>query len=77
MKCVVTVSRKWDHPNIETTVSGDGIAIRMSLDDFLKALVAEVGTVAFTFRQVTFAAQLDAAAKIVVQGMKDETIKVV
>ena len=76
-KCVVTVSRQWHLPQITTSITGEGIAIQMSLEDYLTALEKEIGSVAFTFRQATFAKDLRAASVRVVQGMKDETIKVV
>lgn len=38
----VTILRKWNNPQIAITVEDTGIALEMSLDDFLLALADEV-----------------------------------
>lgn len=71
----VLVGRKWHHPTIGVEiVQDDGIAIRMSMDDFILALTqeAEVGYVkdlaeamshpAFVFTRSGLDAQVDAAS---------------
>jgi hypothetical protein len=77
MKSVVTISRKWDNPKINTWVTGEEIGIKMDMADFVTALKQELGSVTWTFKKDTFDKQLDAAILNVIQGMKDETIKVV
>lgn len=75
-KHVVLVSRRWDTKQIAIDVTSDGIAIGMSLDDFLAALVTEIGNPATMLTTAQLAKRVTAAASIVVQGMKDETARV-
>lgn len=76
-KSVVTISRKWNNPKITTTITGEQISIQMSMEDFVTALKAEIGSVTLVMTKAGFEARLDAAVANVLQGMKDETIKVV
>jgi hypothetical protein len=63
-KQLVVVSRKWHEPFIRVDVTEVGIGVTMTLEDFVQALEAETG------------ASLAAAAERVVDGMKQETSKV-
>jgi hypothetical protein len=60
---LVSVSRKWHEPFIRVDVTGSGIGITMTLDDFIQALSIEVGV------------NLAPAAERVVAGMKLESTK--
>lgn len=42
MKKVVTISRKWNSPEIFTTISHDGISLEMDMKDFAIALLEEI-----------------------------------
>jgi hypothetical protein len=77
MKTVVTISRKWNNPQIQHTLSGEGIAIEINLDDFITAIKEEVGSLTWTFRKQTFEKQLDEAVRAVIEEIKRETIKVI
>lgn len=76
-KSVVTISRNWNNPKITTTITGEHISIQMSIEDFVTALKAEIGSVTWVMTKAGFEARLDAAVATVLQGMKDETVKVV
>lgn len=76
-KTVVTVSRRWNNPQIKTEVTHEGIALAMSLDDFIDALAAEIGSIALTVRDTTFKRKMREAASRVVSGVKDESAKIV
>ena len=71
MKSTVLVGRKWHHPEIKVVVSISGIGIQMQMDDFLKALLAEIGT-----NTVLTPENLISAKDRVVDGMKKETSRV-
>lgn len=45
MPSVVTISRMWNNPHIKTTISTDSISLEISLDDYLDALIAEIGSI--------------------------------
>lgn len=74
---LVTVSRKWNNPQIYINVTSEEIELSMSLDDFIVALADEIGSVALTVRDATFRKKLNEAATRVVSGIKDESRKAV
>jgi hypothetical protein len=66
-KTIITISRHWDNPSIKTTVSQEGIALEMNMDDFFVALKKEfaihefrdeirqsIGSVTTVIKQTTF-----------------------
>lgn len=73
----VTISRFWHNPAITTTFTDKLINIEIDLDDFMKALKEEIGSVTWTFKQETFEKQLDEAVAVVLKKVKQETIKVI
>lgn len=75
-RTVVTVSRKWDNPSIETTVTNDEISLSMHIDDFAEALTQELGPIALILTKGQFKKQLDAAIIRVISGIKQESKKV-
>ena len=74
---VVTVSRLWNNPEIKTTVSTEGIDLSISLDDFVTAVIQEMGSVAMTFTGNQLRTKVDTAVVKVIKGIKEESIKVV
>ena len=68
----VTVSRLWERPEIHTRVSLQGIQLELPLEDFLEALSQELSWLTWVTR-----AQLAEAAEKVVEGVKQESAKVV
>mgnify|MGYP003525015579 CR=1 FL=1 len=80
MATYITVSRKWNNPTIKTEIvrgQEGGIALSMEIADFEEALAAEIDSVAWTFKKETFRKQLHAAIDRIVQGIKEESAKVV
>lgn len=72
-KMAVVVSRQWHNPKISIDVNVAGIAIAMTLDDFLQALAAEYGSPASTLTRAQHLARLHAAAAVVTDSMKRES----
>ena len=63
-KHLAVVSRKWHEPQIVVSVTNAELKIVMTLDDFVRALSLETGR------------DLSSAAQRVVDGMKQETSRV-
>ena len=77
MKTIVTISKKWNNPQISIMIGVEGIELKMSMDDFREALKQEVGSITWTFKKATFESALDAAIIRVLSGIKEESAKVV
>lgn len=77
MKTILTISRKWHSPQITTTLSNEAISLSCDLDDFFMAVQEELGSVRWVFSDATFKVKFDAAVERVIQGIKDESAKVV
>lgn len=77
MKTVLTISRKWHSPQIETTITQDSISLAIDIDDFLEAVSQEIGTVTWVFTEKSFRAKFDDAVSKVLAGIKEESAKVV
>lgn len=65
----VVRSREWHKPKTEINISALGISESVSLEDFLKAVMVELGSIALTFRQETFEKQLDRAVTEVLKKL--------
>ena len=87
-KWMITICRKWQSAVIEVEVglwmgydrqdpTRGEIGMRVSLDDFLKAVVQEAGNPALWLTKGTLEQKLREAAGRAVQGIKDETVKLV
>ena len=76
-KSIITISRRWNNPQISTTISREGIQMVMSIDDFEKALLEEIGSVTLILTREQFRDKLAKAIANVIQGIKEESIKVV
>lgn len=70
MKRVVIVGRQWHRPEITVIVTDEKIGVQMTLDDFMKAVAAEIGA------DQDLQNKLQAAGQTVVGGMKQETTRV-
>lgn len=77
MKTVVTISRKWNNPQIKTTISKEGIELQISIEDFEVALLEEIGSVTFTLTKGQLKDKVNKAILNVLTGIKEESIKVV
>ena len=76
-RILVDISRKWHKPQIVTRVTSEEIGFTMGLDDFLKALQQEIGSVRWTFRDATWQKQYGEAIERIIHGIKLEAVKVV
>ncbi len=74
---MITISRKWNNPQIDITVNPEGIELSCSIPDFAEALATEIGPVTWVFRDATFRARFDAAVAKVISGIKEESVKAV
>jgi len=43
MKETVVVSKHWKNPDIKVSINDEGLTMQVSLDDFCRALAAELG----------------------------------
>ena len=75
-KSVVTVSRKWNEPNIIVWVNNEGIGMGMKMDDYLVALSEEVGSPTFLLTKAQMLQKMREASPKVEAEMKDATLKV-
>jgi hypothetical protein len=62
-KTLVVVSRKWHEPFIRVDVTGVGIAVSMTMEDFIEAIRQETGH------------DVSAAARRVIEFVKQESTK--
>ena len=77
MPTFVTISRKWNRPEISITVDNAGIELRMELADFISALKEELGSVAFVIKKSTLAGRIDVAVDSIISSVKAESSKVI
>lgn len=84
MKYAVTISRKWNRPEIKTMVFACNeieenlfIRLEVSLDNFIEALREEIGPVTWIFTQAKFETVLKEAAKRAIEEIKKESVKIV
>lgn len=76
-KKVVTISRLWNNPHITTTINIEGIELEISLEDYLTALIKEIGSITFVVSNDKFSNKVRVASNKVLEGMKLESSKVV
>ena len=77
MRTFITISRKWDNPKIEVTITNEDISLIMDMEDFKTALKQEIGSITWTFKKDTFNKMLDEAIQRVISGVKEESAKVI
>lgn len=70
---VVLVSRKWSNPEILVGISNDGISIQMGMNEFVEALVTEVGSPAMLFSSDALRQKITAAAQKIQTEMQAST----
>ena len=76
VKEVVHISRHWHSPQIQITLHSDGIALEMSLEDFCKALAAELPHPLTTFTRKSLQNQVSEAIIPVLEKIKQASIHV-
>ena len=76
-RSLVTVTREWHNPQINIHVTHLDIKLDITLDDFLKAIVEEAGNPTMLLTKAQLLARLEKAAEVVVDKVKQESIKIV
>ena len=76
-KSVMTVHRAWNNPVITTTINNHGIGLEISVPDFCEAVIQEIGPVTWTFKDATFRKKFMDAVTRVIEGVKEESAKVI
>jgi hypothetical protein len=77
MRGIVTISRYWGYPKVNTIITDEFIGLRISLENFTKALKEEIGSVTWVVRKETFDERLDQAVMRVLEKVKQESVKIV
>lgn len=67
------ISRFWDNPTIEVYVDSQKIEVRMSVEDFLKAIVAEIPHPSATMTRSKLEAQILKVLPVVLNKAKEAT----
>ncbi len=73
----VTISRRWNQPEISIDVDGDGIDIKMKMEDFIQALKLELGSPLNIITKKQLSKRVSVAANAVLGGIKKETVKII
>lgn len=73
---IITVSRHWHSPTIRTSVTFDGIALEMSLDDFVLALSGEIYATGRWLTKASLDQKVKQATHVLVEKIKEESVKV-
>ena len=73
----ITISRYWNNPKISTTISMEGIALQSDLDDFVEAIIREIGPITWIVTEKQFREKVSTAVHKVTEMIKEESIKVV
>lgn len=76
LKEIVHISRHWDSPEIKVAVHRDGIAIEVSLEDFCKAVVAEIPHPALTMSRAKLESNVLSALAVVLGKVKEASAHV-
>lgn len=70
---VLEISRKWHNPQVLINVGKDGLWEKMALNDFKAALIKEIGSVRWTWKQETLEAQVNKAFDNVIREIMGMT----
>jgi hypothetical protein len=73
---LVITSRKWDETKIEVFITDKRIGIHMDLNDFITAVIAEVGSPAPVMRRKTLRSRIEKAAYKIINEMKEQSAKI-
>ena len=77
MRSKIVTSRKWHTPDIETFLTNDEVGASMPVDDFIQALVEEVGNPTMLLTKNALLAKLLQASIAVQCEMRQATAHVV
>ena len=72
----VVISRHWNNPHIRVTVTNALIGIEMLLEDYITAVVEEMGNPTKLVTRAQLKKQMTAASEEVCRKMKQATTKV-
>lgn len=73
----VTISRHWHSPQIQTTISGDGIAIAITWDAAIEALTQELLREGRWLTESQLRTKVQSAATLFISKVKEESQKAV
>ena len=76
-KSIVVISRYWNNPNILAYVTDDEVGVRISLDDFITALKAELGSITFKISNTNFNQLIDDSVKLIIERVKETSVHAV
>ena len=73
-KEIVHISRHWSNPEIKVAIHKDGIAIDISLEDFCKAVVAEIPHPSLTMTREKLQANILTSLDTVLNKAKESSL---
>lgn len=76
LKEVVHISRHWDNPEIRVALHREGIVIEVGLEEFCRAVVAEIPHPAMTMTRAKLEANVLAALEVVLGKVKEASAHV-
>lgn len=76
MKKYLTISRKWNNPEIIIKVCDEEIDLRMSIADFKKALVEEMSPISTVITKKGLEKRINEAVDTIIKEVKSESSKV-
>jgi hypothetical protein len=74
---ILTIMRKWGNPDIKLWIDTEEIGIQIKLDDFIEALINEVGSVTTILTRKQIRERIEKSSRTVIEAVKKETIKIV
>ena len=66
---VINKVRKWHEPKTKITITKEGIFEEIKLDDFIKALKEEIGSVTTTLTKKQWDEKYESAVNRVIEGL--------
>lgn len=76
MRTKIITSRKWHSPAIEAFVTNDEIGAQLDVQDFLAAVVEELGNPTFVVTKASLLARLSTASDAVLKELREATAHV-
>ena len=70
----IVVSRKWNNPNVTAFMENNEVGDKISLDDFINAVVEEIGNPTSLVTKQALRNRLIIASSEVVKEMKKQTV---
>ena len=76
LKEIVHISRHWDSPEIKVAMHREGIVVEISIEDFCKAIVADLSHPAWIFKRGTLEQKVLAAIQPVLSKVKEASVHI-